>query len=265
MHSFEKIFKIEKPIIGMCHLKSLPDEPLYNKELGIDYIVKNAKKDVEILQNEGIHGILFSNEFSFPYSQNVSQITVATMARIIGELRSAIKVPFGVDCMYDVYSTIDLAIATDADFYRITLKSCSSYDFEFGFTPLGEYKRYEVKRTNGIMGIINVTASVESSFQNGSTIQLLKTINKQTPSYALCMSAKTINKICQTYINDFQELIKKPKILCDGGCNINNIENILRYTNGVIIGTAIKENRELNNSVSAANVRDIVQFHNTLT
>jgi uncharacterized protein len=43
---------------------------------------------------------MFSNEFSMPYLTKVHTVTVAAMARVIGELmKHAIRVPFGVNVL----------------------------------------------------------------------------------------------------------------------------------------------------------------------
>ena len=63
------------------------------------------------LQEGGIDGVLFCNEFSIPYTHNVKTVTVACMARIIGELKPLIKVPFGVCVASDPMKGFDLAAA----------------------------------------------------------------------------------------------------------------------------------------------------------
>ena len=52
----------KKPIIAMVHLGALPGSPLYNKEIGITGLIKEAKKDLEAPQTAKFDAIMFGNE-----------------------------------------------------------------------------------------------------------------------------------------------------------------------------------------------------------
>ena len=52
-----------------------------------------AKADLLALQEGGVDGIMFSNEFSLPYLTKVEPVTIAAMARVTGELKPLITVP----------------------------------------------------------------------------------------------------------------------------------------------------------------------------
>jgi hypothetical protein len=114
----DELFEAKKPVIGMCHLQALPGDSGYDTKSGMKKIVDLAKADLESLQEGGVDGVLISNEFSLPYLTNTEPITATTMARVIGELSHLIKVPFGVNVLWDAKASIDLAVATDAKFVR---------------------------------------------------------------------------------------------------------------------------------------------------
>ena len=105
------LFGVEKPIIAMCHMQPMPGDPGYDAEGGMEKVLECARKDLHALQEGGVDGIMFSNEFSLPYLTKVETITVASMASVIGELKSEIKIPFGVNCLWDPIASIDLAVA----------------------------------------------------------------------------------------------------------------------------------------------------------
>ena len=56
-----------------------------------------ARRDLHALQNGGVDGVMFSNEFSLPYLTKVEPVTVAAMANVIGELKKEITIPYGVN------------------------------------------------------------------------------------------------------------------------------------------------------------------------
>ena len=121
----EELFKVKKPIISMLHLDPLPGDPRYRYGDRMATVVEHARQDLRALQEGGVDGIIFSNEFSLPYERHMSFVTPAAMARVIGELKSELTVPYGVDCISDGLASIELAAAVDAKFIRGTF--CGVY------------------------------------------------------------------------------------------------------------------------------------------
>ena len=134
MSWLKEVIGTEKAIIAMCHLAPLPGDPAYNTDQGMEYAIKRARTDLKALQNGGVDAVMFSNEFSLPYMTKVRTECTAAMARVIGQLMPEIKVPFGVNMLWDPYASLDLAAATGA--------CCvSAYDALSGLKPLAELKQ----------------------------------------------------------------------------------------------------------------------------
>lgn len=114
----EDLFRVKQPVIALLHLRALPGDPLFDKEGGLQNVIDIARRELHALQDGGVDGILFANEFSLPYQRKVDYVTVASMARVIGELRSEIAVPYGVNIASNPMAAIDLAVATNAQFVR---------------------------------------------------------------------------------------------------------------------------------------------------
>ena len=129
MSWLKEVIGTEKAIIAMLHLAPLPGDPMFKKEQGMDYAIDRARKDLKALQNGGVDAIMFSNEYSLPYLTDVRTETVAAMGRIVGELMSEIKVPFGVNVLWDAKKSLDLAAATGAKFIREIFTGAYASDF----------------------------------------------------------------------------------------------------------------------------------------
>ena len=112
----------EKAIIAMCHLDALPGDPSYGGDM--ERVIDHAREDLLALQEGGVDAVMFSNEFSLPYLTDVRPVTVASMGRIIGELKKEIQVPFGVNVLWDAMrlaKVADIACAmTDEALHGIT-------------------------------------------------------------------------------------------------------------------------------------------------
>ena len=115
---FKDLFNTSKPIIAMVHLPALPGSPLYDSKLGLDHIIQVAEKDLTSLQDAGVDAVMFGNENDRPYEFNVNQASSSTMAYVIGNLKNKIKIPFGVNILWDPMSTIAVAASTGAHFVR---------------------------------------------------------------------------------------------------------------------------------------------------
>ncbi|MDB1867758.1 BtpA/SgcQ family protein [Collinsella aerofaciens] len=95
MSFLTSMFKNEKPVIGMLHLRPLPGDPLYYPGGSVSQVVEAAKRDLEALQQGGVDGILITNELSMPYEQHVSPSTLASMGYVIGALSHDLSTPWG--------------------------------------------------------------------------------------------------------------------------------------------------------------------------
>ena len=88
MRNFAKVFGQTKPVIGMVHLGALPGSPLYDEKAGIAGLLAGAQADLRALQAAGFDAVMFGNENDRPYEFAVDTASTATMAAVIGALRS---------------------------------------------------------------------------------------------------------------------------------------------------------------------------------
>ena len=143
MYWTEEMFGVPKPIIAMCHLRAMPGDPDYDPKKGISWVIENARRDLAALEEGGVNGVMFSNEFSVPYLTKVEPIVTVTMARIIGEIKDLITVPFGVNVLWDPFASLDLAVATDAMFVREIFTGVYASDFGIWNTNCGAVVRHQ--------------------------------------------------------------------------------------------------------------------------
>ena len=129
MEWLKELFKTQKPVIAMCHLQPMPGDPYYDKDGGMQKVVDAAYDEFIKLQEGGVDAVMFSNEFSMPYLKKVNPETTASMARVIGELKHEIKIPFGVNVLWDPFASLDLAAATGARFIREIMSGVYASDF----------------------------------------------------------------------------------------------------------------------------------------
>lgn len=256
----EEMFGVKKPIIAMCHLLPLPGDPYYENE-NFDEIIEWAKRDLLALQNGGVDGIMFSNEFSLPYLTKVPTVTVASMARIIGELRSYIQIPFGVDVLWDPMASLDLAAATGAQFIREVFSGVYASDFGLWNLDYGQIARH--RRFLGLQNVkllFNIVPEGASYLGLRNPEEIAKsTVFNHRPD-ALCVSGLTAGVSVDTSIlQKVKKAVPGSLVFANTGVNAENVEEILSIADGAVVGTAFKYDGKFENHVDEKRVRQFMQ------
>ncbi len=109
-----------------------------------DAILAPVARDLEILQEAGVDGVLFCNEKDYPYQLKVGPEVAAAMAATVGRLRDRITVPFGVNLLWDPMASLAVARATGARFIREVLTGVYESDLGIIQPNIGDISAYRV-------------------------------------------------------------------------------------------------------------------------
>ena len=253
----KETFGVEKPIIAMCHLQAMPSDPGYDAEKGMDWVIEMARHDLEGLQNGGVDAVMFSNEFSLPYLTKCRPVTAACMARIIGELKSEIKVPFGVNVLWDPFASIDLAAATDAVFIREIMSGVYASDFGLWDTDPGEVARHKLEVNRPDLKLLyNIVPEAAKYLADRDITEIAKTTVFNNRPDALCVSGLTAGAEADSQIlGKVKQTVPDTAVFCNTGCRIHNIERQLAYADGAVVGTTFKVDGKFENLVDEKNVK----------
>ena len=112
----EATFGAKKPIIAMVHFPPLPGSPGYDQKRGMAGIIDSAATDIDALQEGGVDALMFGNEGDRPYILKATPESLAAYAAAVGALKPLIKIPFGVNYLWDPVATVALGVATGARF-----------------------------------------------------------------------------------------------------------------------------------------------------
>lgn len=256
----KELFGTDKPVIGMMHLMALPTDPKYDAEGGIRQVLDRARADLQAIQDGGIDGILFCNEYSIPYLDDVRPVTIACMARIIGELRSQIRVPFGVDVASDAMKTYDLAAAVEADFIRETL--CGAYA---GNDGLADVKMGEIERHRIEVGCRNVRTLATLVPEGARQIaerpieEVAKTVTfSLAPDALLVYGATAGSQIDVSLVSRAKGATDTP-IFASNGVKAETVAAILSAADGCVVGTWLKKDGKFYNPVDTGRVAELMK------
>lgn len=257
----EEMFKTKKPIIGMLHIQALPGDPAYTRDSSMKAVVEQAKKDLKALQDGGVDGILISNEYSLPYQRKMDFVTPAAMARVIGELMSEIKVPFGVDCISDGLATIELAAAVDADFVRGTF--CGVYVGDGGFYNNDFSKILRRKAALGLdklkmLYFLNPESDI--NLDTRSLPDIAKSIIFKAKPDGFCVSAKAAgSEVNSELMLSVKRVSDKVAVFCNTGCRLENVEEKLSNADAACVGTTFKFNGDFYQGVDVQRVKAFME------
>ena len=257
MSWLETVIGTKKPIIAMCHLQPLPGDPYYDKDGGMKKVLDAAWNDLTALQDNGVDAVMFSNEFSLPYLTKVEPVTVAAMAYIIGELKSEIRIPYGVNCLWDPIASLDLAAATGASFLREIISGVYASDFGLWNTNVGETARHRVKvGAEQVKMLYNIVPEAARYLTDRSIVEIAKSTVFNCKPDALCVSGLTAGVATDTQVlKQVKDAVPDTVVLCNTGCRVDNIINQLTYADGAVVATTFKVDGKFENAVDGERVR----------
>ncbi len=252
-----ELFGVEKPIIAMCHMQALPGDPHYDEKGGMDKVVECARSDLHALQDGGVDGVMFSNEFSLPYLTRVEPVTVAAMARVIGELKKEIAIPHGVNCLWDPIASLDLAKAVDGLFIREIISGVYASDFGLWNTNAGATARHRARiGASHVKMLFNIVPEAAKYLADRDIAEIAKSTEFNHKPDALCVSGLTAGSATYTQVlKRVKDAVKKTPVLCNTGCNVDNIQTQLSVADGAVCATTFKVDGVFENAVDKARVQ----------
>lgn len=256
----KELFGVEKPVIGMCHMQAMPGDPQFDAEKGIPWIYEQARADMLALQEGGVDAIMFSNEFSLPYLTKVEAITVATMAAIIGELKREIKLVYGVNVLWDARASIDLAMATGAQFVREIFTGVYASDFGLWNTNVGEVIRHQHEINAQHVRLLFNIVPESAVYLGGRQIADIarSTVFNNRPD-ALCVSGLIAGAETSAQIlKQVKEAVPETPVFANTGVRLDNVAEQMEAADGAVIGTTFKRDGNTWNPIDPERVRALM-------
>lgn len=257
----KEVIGTEKAIIAMCHFLPLPGDPYFDKNKGMPYVLEMAHKDFLSLQAGGVDAVMFSNEFSLPYMTDVKTETVAAMARIIGELMSDIRIPFGVNVLWDAKKSLDLAAATGATFVREIFTGVYASDFGLWNTNVGETVRHQHQiGAEHVKLFYNIVPEAAQYLGNRDIRSIARSTVFNNRPDALCVSGLMAGVEADAQIlEQVKEAVPHTVVFANTGVRVENLEKQLSVADGAIVGTTFKYEGKFENHVDIERVKEFME------
>ena len=261
MSNFRRVFGGAKPVIAMVHLGALPGSPLYDPDAGIAGLLAGARADLTALQTAGFDAVMFGNENDRPYQFAVDTASTATMAFIIGQLRPAITVPFGVNVLWDPQSTVALAAATGAAFVREIFTGTYASDMGPWTPDAGRAMRTRnaLHRPDLAM-LYNVSAEFADSLDRRPLPDRARSaVFSSIPDAVLVSGQITGEAARMEDLEAVKRVLPDTPVMANTGVKHATVAEVLRIADGCIVGSALKVDGHTWNAVDPARAMDFMQ------
>ncbi|MEM0106860.1 MAG: BtpA/SgcQ family protein [Candidatus Micrarchaeaceae archaeon] len=228
-----------KFLIGMIHLPPMPGSVGYS---GMDGIVEKALLDLGTLERAGFDAALVENDNDRPQQIGISREVEQAFRLVMGKIESQASIPVGLQAIYDMKKTIEIAAYSNAPFVRLDV-FVDSVQTKWGKVLADPAKlasmRSELAPNMKLFTDVHVkhgkmlerktiSESVKQAVGFGSNgIIVTGRLTGIAPSSKKCAIAKKASNNTLIFVGS--------------GLTIENAPRLLSIADGAIVGTSIKE------------------------
>ena len=250
-----------KAVIAMAHIGALPGTPLYDSERGMAYLIEGVLADVEKLQAGGVHAIMFGNENDRPYRFTATPEGLAAMTAVIAAVKPMLKVPFGVNYLWDPSASIAIACATGAAFAREIFTGLFASDM--GLWRPNAADALTLRRNLGrpdLKLLFNINAEFASTLDVRPIELRAKSAVFSSLADAILVSGPlTGHAVDASDLKRVREAVPDVPLFANTGVRIDNVREILAIADGCIIGTHFKIEGDTWNAVDGERVKRFME------
>ncbi len=187
----------------------------------------------------------------------VEPITAICIARVIAELRSEIRVPYGVNVLWDPMASIDLAVATGAQFVREIFTGVYASDFGIWNTNLGEVARHrQAVHGQQVKLFFNIVPEAASYLAQRDVVEIARSTVFNGRPDALCISGLTAGvETSAATLRRVKDALPDMVVFANTGVRLENVAAQLAVADGTITGTTFKRDGYIWNEVDVNRVR----------
>jgi hypothetical protein len=264
--SFDLLGARRKVVIAMAHIGALPGTPLYDAAGGVCRLIDDVGRDIENLQAGGVDAIMFGNENDRPYRFTATPEGVASMSAVISALKPTLKVPFGVNYLWDPVATVAIACATGASFAREIFTGLFASDM--GLWRPNAADAVTLRRNLGrpdLKLLYNINAEFASSLDTRPIELRAKSAVFSSLADAILVSGPLTWQSAETSdLKKVREAVPDVPLLANTGVRIDNVQEIFAIADGCVIGTHFKVGGDTWKPVDGERVKRFMDFVSTL-
>ena len=248
-----------KPLIGMLHLPPLPGSPDYSGDLRI--IRDRVLADVQALTEGGVSGLMLENFGDTPFFPgSVPAYVVAHMTAIAQEVRHRCDLPLGINVLRnDACSALAVAHAVGARFIRVNVL-CGTRVTDQGL--IGAVA-HELLRMRGMLDAREIQIFADVNVKHSAPVGPPRPLEQEVGDLierggadAVIVSGESTGAVADlAELEAVKAAAGDVPVLVGSGVNADNVTQLLKIADGVIVGTSLKKNGLAKNPVDPDRVK----------
>jgi membrane complex biogenesis BtpA family protein len=261
--SLFKIFPQPKPIIGMVHLPASPGQPQAIPKPDIKSVIASVSADIKALQDGGIDGLLFCNESDLPYTTKLNSEVGAWTTFLVGAVYDQIKIPYGVNLLWDPVASIEAAAGCGATFVREIM--CGSFVSDMGVLapdPAVVTQTRTRLKADHIALFTNIVPEFASAMEGRTVAQRAKAAEYFGFDAILISGPVAAVAFSEEDLLAAKAAAKNTPVFANTGVNAQTVAKTLTLADGVISGSAMKLDGKTFNPVDPKRVIELVTAAN---
>jgi uncharacterized protein len=234
-----KIFQKRKVAVGVVHCLPLPGSPRF-AGMSVETIYDQALRDAEAYVSGGIDGLIIENHGDIPFLKpsEIGPETSSTMAVITDRVRREFGVPLGVNILANAaIQALAVAKAAGAAFVRVN-QWANAYVANEGLIE-GEAAR--ALRFRSAIGAKEVMIFADAHVKHGAhAIVADRSVTEFFDADAVIATGRRTGDAAD--LSELEEIAHATRlpVFVGSGVTTDNVSEILRRAEGVIIGSSLK-------------------------
>ena len=254
--SFQGLFSVERPIVGMVHLLALPGAPDFGGD--VDEIYAHALRDAQALADGGIDALIVENFGDEPFMVGEPEVhDLALMAAITRDIQRLVTMPVGVNVQFNAWrAEIAIACACRAEFVRVEVY----VDRVISAMGVVDPCAGQITRYRAALGADNVQlwADIQTKYTTNITPQPLTQSACDAEAAGadalIVTGAATGSATPLDAVAEVKAVTTLP-VLVGSGTMIDNVTAALDIADGAIVGSTLKQDGVVQNPVSVERTR----------
>ena len=245
------IFKRKFPMIGVVHL---PPMPGFEGSPGFEAVLSSALREVQTLESAGFDAALIENEGDRPHPLAVTREYRNNFVELMSSLSRSTKLPLGLEILYDMVASVEVAIESRAAFMRLDVFTDDT-ETRWGIVKscVDEVQRLRSSAQHGgpllfadihVKHGKNLTArsladSGALAIQHGADALIVTgALTGLRPSDEDCQTLRRVASAVPVYVGS--------------GFSVQNAKEILTWCDGAIVASSIKSNDRIDPDLALA-------------
>jgi membrane complex biogenesis BtpA family protein len=246
-------------LIGMIHLPAMPGSPRHDGA-SVREIETRAIEEALLLHRAGFDAAMVQNTGNGPGRKDADVAEVAQMAAIGRAIRDATELPLGVNILKNgVASAFGLASAFGAAFVRIKVYVGAI----IGSEGIVEGAAHEALSERRRLGLDHVP--ILADIADRTSRQIAETPVAELASWAvlhgnaeaLVVTGRSLVDTCRM-LDELRDARLGVPVIVGGGAAPDNVGELLGRADGVIVGTALKDEPAFDAAISERRAAEFV-------